>query len=103
MPPISQTKRQKISEQIIHHLFTIAPEPIFTNKIAQELARDEEFTKTLLQELEKNQIVVKIKKSPTGKEYLKRARWRLTNKAYEAYKMHQTNFNPNNLYNSQAP
>ncbi len=52
MPEISKKKRSKIAEQILAHLYQSSPESQFTNKVAQEIARDEEFTKTLLQELE---------------------------------------------------
>ncbi len=89
MPQISKPKRDKISEQILHFLFSISPESIFTSKIAQEIIRDEEFTKSLLQELEKNKLVVKIKKSPQGSDYQRRERWRLSNEVYEVFKQRQ--------------
>lgn len=86
MPQISKQKRDRISEQILHHLFEISPESTFTVKIAEIIIRDEEFTKALLQELEKNKLVVKITKNPQGLDYSRRERWRLSDKAYEAYK-----------------
>ena len=89
MPPISKQKRDKISEQILHYLFAKSPDALFTNKIAQEIARDEEFTKSLLKDLEKNKIIVKITKSPDGVEYLRRERWRLSQSAFNIYKKHQ--------------
>ena len=91
MPRISQAKKEKISEQILHYLFTMAPQSIFTNKIAIETARDEEFTKSLLCELEKNKLIVKVTKNPNGKVYIRRERWRLSNDAFEVYKNHQDN------------
>ena len=48
---ISDKKREKISEQILAFLYSINPKPIFTLHIAQEIARDEEFIKKILQEL----------------------------------------------------
>ena len=89
MPPISKQKRDKISEQILHHLYEIAPESSFTAHISNIIIRDEEFTKSLLQELEKNRLVVKITKNPQGLDYSRRERWRLSDKAYEAFKKFQ--------------
>ena len=90
MPQISKQKKDRISEQILHYLFTISPNSNFTSQIARELARDEEFTKSILQELEKNNLIVKIKKSPNGVEYSRRERWRLSNSTYKIYKNHQS-------------
>lgn len=89
MPPISQQKKDKIAEHILHYLFTLSPESAFTITIAEEIARDEEFTRSLLNELEKKKLVVSINKNTTGTDYLRRRRWRLSNDAYDAYKKHQ--------------
>jgi predicted transcriptional regulator len=86
MPTISQQKQEKIQEQILFHLFQTSPKPIFTSDIANELARDEEFIKKLLQELLKKQLVVKIDKNPQGIKYTQRTRWRLSSKVSEAYR-----------------
>ncbi len=90
MPPISQKKKDKISEQILHYLFSLSPEAIFTNKIAQEIARDEEFTKTLLLEMKSRGIISEVVKSPQGIDYKKRQRWCLSKKAFEAYSGYQS-------------
>lgn len=89
MPLISQKKKGKIQEQILHYLFTISPAPAFTSIIALEIARDEEFTKFLLLNLKEKNLVVEINKNPEGIQYTKRQRWRLSNQAYEAYKQRQ--------------
>ena len=89
MPVISQQKRDKISEQILHHLFAISPEATFTSKIAESIARDEEFTKALLLNLQEKKLVVEVKKNQKGIDYIQRQRWRLSNQAYEVYKKHQ--------------
>ena len=86
---ISNQKRERISEQILAHLYSINPKSSFTAHIARELARDEKFTKKLLLDLKKKKLVVEIKKNPKGTEYLKRSRWKLTDKAYEVYKRNQ--------------
>ena len=96
MPPISQEKRDKVSEQILAYLFNQSPESKFTSIIAKELARDEEFTKKLLVELQKQKLIIKIKKNSSGTEYLRRERWRLSNSTFEIYKKHQNE----NLYNN---
>ncbi|MBC8435135.1 hypothetical protein H8D91_01390 [archaeon] len=89
MPKISTEKKDKIKEQIIFYLYSIFPKQIFTSDIAKELARDEEFIKDLLRDLEKNELVVKIKKNPQGTEYIRRSRWRISNKAHEIYQRSQ--------------
>lgn len=89
MPTISVQKKDKISEQILHYLFSISPEPAFTNAIAKEIARDEEFTKYLLSELSKKSLVSEVKKNKSGIEYIRRQRWILSNEAYQAYKRQQ--------------
>ena len=83
---ISEEKKNKILEQILMHLYTTNPQPVFTSKIAEEVARDEEFVKKLLLELKKKGLVVEIKKNPQGVEYIRRSRWRLSEKAFSIYK-----------------
>jgi len=89
MPPISQVKKDKISEQILHHLFSVSPQPKFTAQIAREVARDEEFTKTLLIGLKTKGLIIEVAKNGTGTDYLRRRRWRLSNSTFEAYSKHQ--------------
>ncbi|MEK6908424.1 MAG: hypothetical protein AABX23_00025 [Nanoarchaeota archaeon] len=86
MPAISKKKRSKISEQILSYLYSISPEASFTVRIAEEIIRDEEFTKSLLEELEKSKLLVKVSKGPDGQNYSRWQRWRLSNAAFEAYK-----------------
>jgi len=86
---ISEKKREKIYEQILALLYTSHPKPIFTSRIAQEIARDEEFIKKLLKELKSKKLVIEIRKNPKGIDYIKRSRWKLTEEAYKAYKEHQ--------------
>lgn len=88
---ISREKRDKICEQILSYLYSVSPKPIFTSYIAKEIARDEEFTKDLLEELKKKFLVKKVKKNPEGMKYLRRTRWQLSREAYKAYKQHETN------------
>ncbi len=85
---ISEEKKERIYEQILAHLYSVSPKPQFTSHIAQEIARDEEFTKKLLFDLKKKFLVKDIRKNPKGKEYSRRIRWQLTKEAYKAYKQH---------------
>lgn len=89
MPKISQQKKDKISEQILHYLFTNSPQPKFTAEVARDTARDEEFTKNLLINLKNQGLVSEIKKNGQGDDYLRRSRWILSSQAYEAYKKQQ--------------
>ncbi|MDP3881544.1 MAG: hypothetical protein Q8Q31_01560 [Nanoarchaeota archaeon] len=103
MPKISQSKKDKICEQILHYLFTVSPESRFTVDIAREIARDEEFTKSLLLSLQEKKAVIQINKNFKGQDYSKRQRWRLSNEAFDVYKRHQStsrnSINHNNIYN----
>ena len=89
MPQISQVKKDKIQEQILHHLFSTSPQPQFTAAISREIARDEEFTKYLLKDLKSKSLVIEINKNSSGASYLRRQRWMLTSLAFEAYTKHQ--------------
>ncbi|HJX50765.1 MAG TPA: hypothetical protein VJ438_04855 [Candidatus Nanoarchaeia archaeon] len=86
---ISKEKKDKIGEQILAHLYSTNPKPVFTSHIAKELARDEEFIKILLLDLQKKKLVTEIKKNPKGIDYIRRSRWKLSNSAYEIYKKNQ--------------
>ncbi len=86
---ISSKKKEKIYEQILALLYSASPKLLFTLNIAQDLARDEEFIKTLLLDLKKKELVIEIKKNPKGLPYMKRSRWKLSDNAYQAYKTHQ--------------
>lgn len=87
---ISKQKREKISEQILAFLYSISPKPVFTIKIAQEVARDEEFVKSLLLELKQKKVVVSVNKNPKGTPYKRRLRWQLSEEAHTSYKGHQS-------------
>jgi hypothetical protein len=86
---ISKEKKEKISEQILAYLYSTNPKPLFTTGIAKELARDEEFIKDLLISLKKKEFVVEITRNPKGKEYVRRSRWKLSEKIYLLYKQKQ--------------
>lgn len=109
MPVISKQKKDKIQEQIIFHLYNIFPKQVFTSDIAKETARDEEFIKALLIDLQKKDLATCIMKNPQGIKYEKRMRWRISNKAYDVYSKHQTQKNSQasqiqeKIYSSSEP
>ena len=82
---LSQGKKNKITEQILLHLYQIFPKYPFTAGIAKEIARDEEFIKKLLFELKEKNLIIPIKKNSKGQPFQKRLRWKLTNKVYNIY------------------
>lgn len=86
---ISEEKKEKISEQILAFLFSVSPKPQFTSHIAREIARDEEFTKKLLKELKKKDLVIDVMKNQEGRTYVKILRWKLSDRAYSVYKQRQ--------------
>lgn len=88
---ISKKKKEKICEQILALLYSITPKSIFTSHIAQEIARDEEFVKKLLLELNSKKLIVEIKRNPKGILYLRRSRWKMSDAAYNAYTKYQLN------------
>jgi predicted transcriptional regulator with HTH domain len=102
MPKISKQKKDRISEQILHHLFTISPEAAFTVSIAKEIARDEEFTKSLLKGLQERNLIVEVKKNKNGLNYTRRQRWRLSNEAFLAYKKSQDATSKNIFFSEEA-
>ena len=94
---ISEDKKNKISEQILALLFDHSPEALFTSQIALQLARDEEFTKILLNDLEKKGLIIKISKNPKGLDYSRRQRLRLSADFHNFYKTHPSNNTTNNI------
>ena len=82
---LSQEKKDKIAEQILSFLYHEFPKSHFTSGIAREIARDEEFIKAMMFDLKEKNLVLSIKKNPKGVFYSRRIRWRLSNKAQEAY------------------
>ena len=83
---LSNQKREKIQEQILSYLFHNFPKSFFTAEIAREIARDEEFIKSLLVELKNKELVISIKKNNKGLFYSRRIKWRISNSAFSAYK-----------------
>lgn len=89
---ISQEKKNKITEQILSFLYNSFPKQPFTAEIAREIARDEEFIKRLLFDLKEKNLVILIRKNKKGEPFLRRIKWRLSNKVYEIYNSKQNQF-----------
>ena len=85
MSKLSKDKKEQIMSHITSILYEHFPEPLFTAQISRLQARDEEFVKALMLELEKRGIVKAIRKNPKGTHYIRRVRWTLTPKAHDAY------------------
>jgi DNA-binding IscR family transcriptional regulator len=78
MSKISTKLRDLIKDDIISILYENPLKPLFTNQIAIELRRDNEFTLTLLKELEKAGYIQEVKKGKHG-NYLARRKWKISN------------------------
>jgi hypothetical protein len=101
---LSKDKKEKVAEQVLALLYNSFPKQLFTAEIAREIARDEEFIKTLMLELKDKNLVLAIKKNEAGKDFIRRSRWQLTSPAYQAYnqRVNQVIQNPT-IQNSIAP
>ena len=64
-----------LKDDIISILYENNLKPLLTKEIANELRRDKEFTKTLLNDLKQQGILTEVKKNNKGKDYIKRIRW----------------------------
>jgi len=82
---LSKEKKDKIAEQILLHLYQSFPKQLFTSEISKEIARDEEFIKTLMFDLKEKNLVLAIKKNEEGKDFVRRIRWQLSGPVYQAY------------------
>jgi hypothetical protein len=85
MVRLSEEKRNTIKSNILLDLYQNFPKQLFTAEISKIEARDEEFIKNLLLELKDKGVVVQIRKNEKGKSFIRRLKWQLSSKAYEAY------------------
>jgi len=89
---LSEAKKERISEQILDFLYSLAPKAVYTSNIAAEIARDEEFVKILLADLKKKGLVIGITKNSNGEAYSRRIRWKISDNAYGVYRQKQSTF-----------
>jgi predicted transcriptional regulator with HTH domain len=85
MSKLSLKKRELISQQILSVLYDSFPKSLFTAEISRLIVRDEDFTKSLLNNLYDKKLIISIKKNSKGVSYLKRNRWRLSNKTHDFF------------------
>lgn len=83
---LSQAKKDKITEQILSFLYHEFPSQPFTAEIARDIARDEEFVKRLLFELNEKGLVTPIRKNSKGDIFTRRLKWRISQRVYDIYK-----------------
>lgn len=85
MVKLSQKTTKLLKDDIISILYESPLTARFTNEIALELRRDNEFTKKLLLDLKKDGFVEESKKNSKGYQYLARTKWRIPPKILKAY------------------
>jgi len=82
---LSKNKKDRITEQILAFLYHSFPKQPFTATISQDIARDEEFVKSLLFDLRSKGLVVPIRKNSKGVAFTRRIKWTLTKRVYDVY------------------
>ena len=82
---LSKNKKDRITEQILAFLYHSFPKQQFTATISQDIARDEEFVKSLLFDLRSKGLVVPIRKNSKGVAFTRRIKWTLTKRVYDVY------------------
>lgn len=75
-----------LKDDIISIIYENQLNPLLTIEIAKELRRDKEFTRVLLEELKKQDILIEIKKNNKGKDYIKRSRWAIKPEVINTFK-----------------
>ena len=78
MSKISDKKIEKIKSDILAILYEKNLKPFYTFQIAEEVARDDEFTLKLIRVMEKNGLVKQANKG-------NRRKWIMSDNAYKAY------------------
>ncbi len=85
MVKLSEKTIKLLKDDIISILYERPLEAMFTNEIAKELRRDNEFTKKLLLELKKESLIEQVKKNKRGQQYLTHLKWRIPPKILKAF------------------
>ncbi len=74
-----------LKDDIMSILYDDPLKPKFTNEIALDIRRDNEFTKILLLEMEQLGYVERLKKDNQGKLFIRRIKWKLPDKIIKIY------------------
>lgn len=85
MVRLSTDTIKRIKEQILSELYHSSPKALYTNHLANLIIRDDEFTKKLLLEMEKDNLVEQVRKTSKGYQTLRRSRWKLTKEVLKAF------------------
>jgi len=85
MVRLSEKTIKLLEDDIISILYENSLNALFTNQIADELRRNNEFTKKLLLELKKEGLVEEVVKNKKGQEYLRNKKWRIPSKVLKAF------------------
>lgn len=86
MSKISKKKVEKIKEVILRVLYDAGIRGMFTKRISDEIARNDEFVLKLLLDMEKQGLAKQMKNTKKGTQFIRRKQWTLTDQAYEEYK-----------------
>lgn len=78
MSRVSNKTFNKVAESVLAFLNERYPEPLTCREVAEEMARDNEFIKRVLEFLEKQGLIQQIYKSSEGRDYLRWTKWQLT-------------------------
>ncbi len=84
MSKISERNIDKIKNEILYLLYESKLKGIYTKKIADEVARDDEFVLRLLKDLEREKIVKTVNLNKI--KFVRRKKWLMTEEAYKKYK-----------------
>ena len=80
MPFISERTKHRIAEMVLGLLLDRYPMPLTTREVADELVRDKEFVKKILEML-RGQGLVRTFAKKTGASYSRWLKWSLTDEA----------------------
>lgn len=85
MVKLSEKTIQLLKDDIMSILYENPLKAMFTNEIAVELRRNNEFTKKLLLELKKKGLVEEVNKNKRGQEYLRNKKWRIPSRVLKVF------------------
>lgn len=77
MSRISKNRFHKIAEQVLGVLYDAFPVPLSTRKVAEEIARDNEFTLKVLLFLDQQKLVSKVDQGKLG-PLERTVRWKIS-------------------------
>ena len=85
MVKLSKNTIDLLKDDIVNILYEHSLKPLFTNKIAEAIRRDKEFTKKLLLDLKDIGLVEELRLNNRKREYLLRKKWRISLKVIKGY------------------